>query len=155
MQHPKVSVIVPSYNHALYLPERIDSIFAQTYNDLELLIFDDASTDHTHRILSRYYGKPGIQIIVSHRNSGSAFPQWSRGISLARGEFVWIAESDDSADPRFLETLVPLLDENPHLGLAYCQSRLINEESVDTGDSLNWTSDLDPDRWKADFVNNG
>lgn len=155
MQHPKVSVIVPNYNHAIYLPERLDSILAQTYNDLELLILDDASSDDSHRILMRYYGKPRVQILVNGRNSGSAFPQWNRGIFLSRGEYVWIAESDDSTDPRFLETLVPLLDENPSLGLAYCQSRLVNAEGVEAGDSLEWTSDLDPERWKADFVNNG
>lgn len=155
MQHPKVSVIVPNYNHAIYLAERLDSILAQTYNDLELLILDDASRDGSHRILARYYGKPRVQILVTGRNSGSAFPQWNRGISLARGEYIWIAESDDSADPHFLEILLPLLDENPNLGLAYCQSCLIDKEGVAVGDSLAWTSDLDPMRWKFDFVNNG
>jgi glycosyltransferase involved in cell wall biosynthesis len=155
MQHPKVSVIVPNYNHAPYLSERLDSILNQTYNDLELIIIDDASTDESHRILTRYYSKPRVRIIVNSRNSGAAFPQWNRGITLAIGDYVWIAESDDSAHPRFLETLVPLLDENPHIGLAYCQSRLINREGTNIGDSLNWTSDLHPERWKSDFINDG
>jgi glycosyltransferase involved in cell wall biosynthesis len=155
MQHPKVSVVIPNYNHARYLCARIDSVLGQTYNDLELLILDDASTDDSHRILARYHSKPTVRILVNGRNSGSAFPQWNRGISLARGEYVWIAESDDAADPRFLETLIPLLDENPHVGLAYCQSRLINKEGRDVGDSLGWTSDLDPERWKSDFINDG
>lgn len=155
MHKPKVSVIVPTYNHAAYLSQRLDSIQRQTYNDLELIIIDDASTDDSHRILLRYYSKPRVRIVVNPVNSGSAFPQWNRGISLAEGEYVWIAESDDSADPHFLETLVPLLDENPGIGLAYCQSRLINEKGIDIGDSLNWTSDLDPKRWKQDFTNNG
>jgi glycosyltransferase involved in cell wall biosynthesis len=155
MTHPKVSVIVPNYNHAPYLFERLESILDQTYNDLELLILDDASTDDSYRILSGYYSKPRVQIVVNGTNSGSAFPQWNLAIHLARGDYVWIAESDDSADPHFLETLVPLLDQNPTLGVAYCQSRLINREGVDVGDSLNWTSDLDPDRWKVNFTNNG
>ena len=155
MQHPKVSVIVPNYNHAPYLVERLDSILSQTYNDLELLILDDASTDDSQRILTQYYGKPRVRILVSSTNSGSAFHQWNRGISLIKGEYVWIAESDDSADPRFLEMLVPLLDEMPNLGLVYCQSRIINGDGMEVGDSLDWTSDLDERRWKADFINNG
>jgi glycosyltransferase involved in cell wall biosynthesis len=155
MQHPKVSVIVPNYNHAPYLAQRLESILNQTYNDLELLILDDASTDDSYKILRRYYSKPRVRIVVNTANSGAAFPQWNRGIYLAKGEYVWIAESDDSADPHFLETLVPLLDETPNLGLAYCQSRLINKAGVKVGDSLNWTEDLDPKRWKFDFINNG
>ena len=155
MQNPKVSVIVPNYNHAPYLVDRVESILSQTYNDLELLILDDASTDDSQRILTQYYGKHRVRILVNSVNSGSAFPQWNRGISLVKGEYVWIAESDDLADPHFLETLVPLLDDNRSLGLAYCRSRIINESGVDVGDSLGWTSDLNPVRWEADFVNSG
>src|SRR5437660_3699913 len=155
MQHPKVSVIVPNYNHAPYLVERIESILGQTYNDLELLIMDDASTGDSHQILMRYSSNPRVRIFVNSTNSGSAFPQWNRGISLAEGEYVWIAESDDSADPHFLEMLIPVLDETPSLGIAYCQSHLMNTKSVDVGDSLDWTSDLDPQRWKDNFINDG
>src|SRR5882724_4939590 len=155
MQRPKISVIIPNYNHARYLAERIDSVLGQTFNDLELFILDDASTDNSHEILARYHSKPRVRILVNTRNSGSAFPQWNLGISYATGEYIWIAESDDSCDPRFLETLVPLLDENHEIGLAYCQSRLINKEGLETGSSLDWTSDLHPSRWKFDFVNNG
>jgi glycosyltransferase involved in cell wall biosynthesis len=155
MKHPKISVIVPNYNHAPYLFERLDSILNQTYNDLEILILDDASTDDSFRILRSYYSKPRVQIVVNGTNSGSAFPQWNLAIHLAKGDYVWIAESDDSADPHFLETLVPLLDQNPSLGVAYCQSRLINRQGGEVGDSLNWTSDLDPERWKTNFTNNG
>src|SRR5262249_50040947 len=102
MRYPKVSVIVPSYNHGPYLAERLESVLAQTYSDLELLILDDASTDDSHQILRRYYNKPRVQVLVNSANSGSAFSQWNQGISLTRGEYVWIAESDDSSDPHFL-----------------------------------------------------
>ena len=155
MQHPKVSVIVPNYNHSPYLVERIESILGQTYNDLELLILDDASTDDSLRILTRYYNRPRVRVLVNSMNGGSAFPQWNRGISLAKGQYVWIAESDDSADPHFLETLIPVLDETPSLGLAYCQSTLIDSTGVEVGNSLDWTSDLDPQRWKDNFTNDG
>jgi glycosyltransferase involved in cell wall biosynthesis len=155
MQRPKVSVIVPNHNHAPYLAERLDSILNQTYNDLELLILDDASTDNSLQVLAGYYSKPRVRIVVNTANLGAAIPQWNRGIYLSKGEYVWIAKADDSADPHFLETLIPFLDENENLGLAYCQSRLMNKAGVEVGHSANWTDDLDPARWRADFINNG
>lgn len=155
MKCPKVSVIVPSYNHCRYLSQRLDSILGQNFRDFELLILDDASTDASYSVLSNYYAKPQVRILVNSRNSGSAFRQWDNGITLARGEYVWIAESDDSADPRFLEVLVPLLDSDPSLGLAYCQSCLMDKQGEIVGSSLSWTEDLDADRWKSDYRNIG
>jgi len=155
MSTPKVSVILPSYNHCRYLRQRIDSILGQTFRDFDLHILDDASTDETHRVLLRYYRHPLVRITVNTRNSGTAFAQWNRGIRLARGEYIWIAESDDAADPRFLESLVPVLDDDPQIGLAYCQSRLVNKDGTVIGDSLPWTDDLDQERWRSDFRNFG
>jgi glycosyltransferase involved in cell wall biosynthesis len=155
MKCPKVSVIVPNYNHCRYLSQRLDSILDQSFRDFELLILDDASTDPSHSVLSGYYAKPEVRILVNSRNSGSAFHQWDHGITLARGQYVWIAESDDSADPRFLEILVPLLDSDPSLGLAYCQSCLVDKQGEVVGSSLSWTEDLDADRWKSDYRNIG
>jgi glycosyltransferase involved in cell wall biosynthesis len=152
---PKVSVIVPSYNHARYLRRRIDSILGQTFGDLELLILDDASTDDSLRVLLSYAGKPRVRLQVNPTNTGSAFRQWQKGISLARGEYIWIAESDDAAEPGFLERLVEVLDANPNVGLVYCQSQLIDTEDRAVGTSLDWTNDLDPCRWSAPFMNSG
>src|ERR1700687_1469114 len=103
--HARVSVIVPSYNHSQYLSQRLASVLDQSFRDLELLVLDDASTDDSHHKLVRVYSKPGVRFVITERNSGSAFPQWNRGIMMAKGDYVWIAESDDFADPRFLETL--------------------------------------------------
>jgi glycosyltransferase involved in cell wall biosynthesis len=155
MQSPKVSVVIPSYNHGRYLTQRMDSIFAQTYRDLETIVLDDASTDDSRLKLLPYYGWLRGRVVVNAVNGGSAFPQWNRGIALAKGEYVWIAESDDAADPRFLETLVPLLDENPGVGLAYCASKLIDADGRPVGDSFGHTSDLDPERWNAAYINSG
>jgi glycosyltransferase involved in cell wall biosynthesis len=155
MQHPKVSVIVPNYNHCRYLAERLDSILNQTFGDFELIVLDDASTDASHEVLARYFHQPRVQIFMNARNTGSAFSQWNRGISLAKGEYIWIAESDDSADPRFLETMVPLLDTQPSVGLAYCQSILIDRNNRELGTAASWTADLHPSRWTSDFVASG
>jgi glycosyltransferase involved in cell wall biosynthesis len=155
MRPPKVSVVVPSYNHGCFLAQRLDSILGQTFGDFEVIVLDDASNDGSHAVLARYHAKPRIRLVVNARNSGSAFPQWGRGIGMSKGDYVWVAESDDAADPRFLETLVPILDDDPAVGLAYCQSRLIDPLGTEIGNSLDWTRDLDPTRWAFDFRNRG
>ena len=99
---PTVSVVVPNYNHGRFLPQRIDSILGQTFQDFELILLDDCSTDNSRMILSSYAGDPRVRIEFNSANSGSPFKQWNKGVRLARGEYVWIAESDDYAEPRFL-----------------------------------------------------
>lgn len=121
MAAPLVSVIVPNYNHHLYLEERIESILAQEYQDFELILLDDCSPDNSVEIFERYRSNPKVShICVNTQNSGSTFKQWEKGISLARGEYIWIAESDDSADPRLLGSIVKGLKRNPSAVLGFC-----------------------------------
>ena len=104
---PLASVIIPNYNHAKYLEERIQSVLNQTYQNLELILLDDKSTDNSLEVINKYRDNPHVsQIVVNEHNSGSAFKQWHRGIELAIGELIWIAESDDYCSPTFLEVLV-------------------------------------------------
>jgi glycosyltransferase involved in cell wall biosynthesis len=124
---PQVSVIVPNYNHATYLKLRIDSILNQTYQDLELILLDDCSTDHSRDILLEYSNHPKVShCVFNEQNSGSTFRQWDKGIELAQGEYIWIAESDDWAENNFLEVLIAGLIEYPDAGLVYSASALID-----------------------------
>jgi glycosyltransferase involved in cell wall biosynthesis len=107
METVKVSVIVPNYNHSNYLRKRLDSIFNQTFQDFEVILLDDASTDNSVEILNEYRRHQKVShFIINEMNSGSTFKQWQKGIELAKGEFIWIAESDDWADEDFLKTLL-------------------------------------------------
>src|ERR1700752_894581 len=94
---PKVSVVVPNYNHARFLQKRIESILRQSYQDFELILLDDCSTDDSQAILSQYAGDARVRLEFNPVNSGSTFKQWNKGVGLARGKYVWIAESDDYA----------------------------------------------------------
>ena len=152
---PKVSVIVPNYNHARFLPRRLDSILCQTFSDFEIIVLDDASVDNSREIINRYLPNPRIRFYANERNSGSTFVQWNRGLELAQGEFLWIAESDDYAEPTFLETLLPVIRSNPELGLVYCQSWKVDSTDRVEGSNLEWTNDLDSRRWLASFHNWG
>ena len=148
---PRVSVVVPNYNHARYLQRRIDSILEQTYQDFELILLDDASTDESLRVFEQYRGDSRATLIVNSVNSGSPFAQWNRGVQLARGEYVWIAEADDDAERELLQTLVAELDNCPSAALAYCQSCIIDERGTRLGPATSWTDDLDPARWLTPF----
>lgn len=125
--HPIVSVIIPNYNHAPYLRERIESVVRQKFDDMEVIILDDCSTDNSHAIIEEYRGNPKISHIkYNQENSGTTFAQWRKGLLLARGKYVWIAESDDMADESFLSTLVPLLEANPRAVMAFSGSNIID-----------------------------
>lgn len=152
---PKVSVIIPNYNHARFLDQRILSVLGQTYRDMEVLILDDASTDNSISIIDKYRGDPRVRIVVNKTNSGSPFPQWNLGVKLACGEYIWIAESDDDAEPELLETLVHQLDNHPSVVLAYCQSWVMDGHGGRLNTPLSWNDNLDSKRWKSSFQNDG
>ncbi len=127
---PQVSVIIPNYNHAPYLKQRIDSVLHQTYADIEVIILDDCSTDNSKEIIEQYRNNKTIsQIIYNDANSGSTFKQWDKGIQLAKGEYIWIAESDDWCENNFLETIVSGLEKNNDAVFGYCQSFCVNDNS--------------------------
>ncbi|PBC74231.1 glycosyltransferase family 2 protein [Fibrobacter intestinalis] len=120
---PFVSVIVPNYNHAPYLKQRLDSVFNQTFQDFEVIILDDCSTDNSKEIIEEYRNRPQTShIIYNAINSGSPFKQWAKGFELAQGEYIWIAESDDWAELNFLEEMIRILDKHESLTLAFCES---------------------------------
>jgi len=128
---PKVSVIVPNYNHGNYLNQRIDSIIGQTYQDFELIILDDCSTDDSETVINQYREYPKVSHIVFNEvNSGTTFKQWKKGIELAKGEYIWIAESDDWCESNLLETLIKGLEGNPQCVMAYCQSYVIKGDNT-------------------------
>lgn len=124
---PVVSVIIPTYNQAAFLRERIESVLNQHFRDVEIIVLDDASEDETPEITNTYNNHPLMKIIRSETNSGSPFAQWQKGIELASGSLIWIAEGDDLAEPDFLSKLIPAF-ANPNVKMAYCASHVIDSE---------------------------
>jgi len=147
-----VSVVVPSFNYARFLRERIDGILAQTRQDFELILIDDASTDGSQAVLQSYADPPRVRVVLGEQNSGSPFVQWNRGVALARAPYVWIAEADDTAEPDLLARLTAVLDANPNVGLVHCGFRRIDDDGRVLGDSATWFGEIEPGRWDADFV---
>lgn len=128
MKNPKVSVIIPNYNHESYLDERIQSVLNQRYDNFEVIILDDSSEDNSCNVIERYRNNPHVSCILYNKeNSGSTFKQWAKGFSLAKGELIWIAESDDSCSPYLLQNLVYEFEKDSNLVLAYSLSLFIDE----------------------------
>lgn len=126
---PLVSVIIPNYNHARYLEQRLDSVFNQTYQNFEVIILDDCSTDNSLEIIEKYKNNPHLsQVVVNEANSGSVFKQWDKGINLAKGELIWIAESDDYCELTFLEEMVNALSAKKTVVVACAQYVFFNDD---------------------------
>ncbi|MES2804259.1 MAG: glycosyltransferase [Bacteroidota bacterium] len=153
---PLISVIVPNYNHEKYLVQRLECIFNQTYPNFEVILLDDCSTDKSQEILWEYAKNPKVShCIFNATNSGNTFVQWNKGIELAKGDYIWIAESDDFCELHFLEELIQPLLQDPEIKLVYCQSNKVNENGEITGNWLSRTDNLDPSLFLTNFVMDG
>ena len=129
-ESPLISVIVPNYNYACYMKERMDSILNQTFQDFEIIILDDASTDDSPQIIDQYRSLPQVSLIViTEMNSGTPFKQWQKGVRMARGKYIWIAEADDVADRNFLETTVSLMEKHPETSICHVGYAVIDSQS--------------------------
>lgn len=143
-----VSVIIPNYNHARYLKERIESVLNQSYQDFEIIILDDCSTDNSREIIEEYkYHQKVSKVIYNTQNSGSTFKQWQLGLVEAAGKYIWIAESDDYSDTTFLQIMIQKFTEE-QIVLAYCKTNIVQETGV-KGIFL-WGEQINPTFWGED-----
>lgn len=153
---PRISVVVPNYNYAKYIINRLDSIINQTFPIYEIVVLDDASTDDSIKLIEEYFQECKIpwQLVTNEQNSGSVFKQWKKGAELVRGDYLWIAEADDSAEPEFVETLIKFFNDT-EVVLAYSQSKQIDHNNnLLSNNYLSYTSDIG-DYWNQDYVISG
>jgi hypothetical protein len=158
MQLPRVSVVVPNFNYARYLPKRLASIAAQSIPIYEIIILDDCSSDNSAELIQelRHSLQPEPRIVINRTNGGSVFRQWQRGAQLARGDYVWIAEADDLAMPDFLERMLHGISTGDDVLMGYCQSEAIDENgSLLMPDYLSYTSELSAEHWAEPYVASG
>lgn len=152
---PKVSVIVPNYNHAPYLERRLQSIYGQSYKNIEVLLLDDNSSDHSRDILESYHlsHPANTRLIYSDVNSGGAFRQWSKGLKAASGDLIWIAESDDFCDKEFLTNLIRAFADESVM-LAYGKSVFVDQKEAPIAAGFEeYISDLVcADQWNGSYV---
>jgi len=149
---PLISVIVPNYNHEPFLRERLESIYNQDYDNYEVILMDDCSSDNSRELLLEYANKypDKTKVLFNEENSGGVFKQWKKGISIAKGELIWIAESDDYCSTNFLSSLKDYFQDESIL-IAYCRTVFVKDNKEITNIELN-LSDIDSFKWRNDFV---
>lgn len=125
--HPRVSIGMPVYNGERFLQEALDSILAQTFQDFELIISDNASTDRTQEICRAYVAKDQrIRYYCNTQNLGAAW-NFNRVFELSQGEYFKWAAYDDTCAPTFIEQCIQVLDQQPSVVLCHSQTRIIDE----------------------------
>lgn len=156
----KISVVVPNYNYSNYLYQRVYSILNQNYKIHELIISDDASKDNSLFYIKQIEQKisefVNVKVVVNDINSGNAFSQWQKGINLATGDYVWVAEADDYAKKNFLNEVVSPLKKNNNIVISYADTGFIDSNGYITKNSLVDQIDiLKTNHWNASYVNKG
>jgi glycosyltransferase involved in cell wall biosynthesis len=134
-QAGQVSVVVPSYNHAEYLIQRMESLLQQTYASIDILVIDDCSTQDNVEILRRYDQNPGMRMVLHQKNTGLV-PVMNQGIEQTSGEYILFAQCDDDCEPEMIQRLVEALQAHPSAGMAFCRSLLIDEAGRVLGDDF-------------------
>lgn len=154
----KVSVVIPNYNYENYIEERIDSILMQTYPIHELIILDDCSTDNSVNKIEEIIKKHpdvNIKFVKNEKNSGSVFSQWQKAFSLSTGNYVWIAEADDSCSHYFLENVMKGFD-SPNVVLSYAESMRIDENNkIISSSCRDWMLAVSSVKWNKSYINSG
>lgn len=125
---PKVTVAIPTYNRAHYLKEAIESVLAQTFEDYELLILDNASTDNTEEVV-RSFNDKRIKYIKNKINIGG-LNNFNKALDMAKGEYVIIFHDDDIMKPELLEKEVEILDKNDDVVLVATNISIINKRGM-------------------------
>jgi glycosyltransferase involved in cell wall biosynthesis len=130
MKAPKVSVCVPTYNYARYLPEAIESVLSQTFTDFELLVIDDHSPDNSREVMENYARRDDrIVFSVNDRNLGMV-ANWNLCLERARGEYVRFLFGDDYlVSPEALGSMVEVLDRYPRVVLTGSAREVVDESS--------------------------
>lgn len=154
--HPLVTIAIPTYNRAnAYLPQALESVFKQTYQNLDIIVADNCSTDDTERVV-RAYDDPRLRY-MKHSNNIGAFNNWSFCLEQARGTYLQFLFDDDLIDPDFIEVCMAAVDGRVDVGVILTGAREIDEhgkpfwqcENLADGDSvedffLGWFANRSP-----------
>ena len=125
---PLVSIVIPAHNAAPFLREMLDFLLAQTYDNIEIILLDDASTDATSEIAAEYAGAIAY---VRHPNNLGQFSNVNVGVARARGDLIATYHADDIYLPTIVEAQVSYLNAHPEVGAVFCADILVDAEGLE------------------------
>ncbi len=125
----QVSVIIPAYNKADFTARAVESVLAQTYGDIEIIVVDDGSVDETKSALAPYFGK----VKYLYKENGGASSARNLGIQQASGEYIAFLDCDDIYFPEKIEKSVKCLEANPDFGFVHTPVYFIDEKGETLG----------------------
>lgn len=145
-----ITAIVPNYNHARFLKERLRSIVDQTYPHIKIIVLDDCSTDNSREVITRIAAEcpRPIELHFNKKNAGNVFAQWRKGVELADQDLIWLCESDDFCDPKFAASMVKHF-QDMSVTMAFGQIQFCNAQGVfvdgmdkirQSAEDLDWSS---------------
>lgn len=144
---PTVDILIPTYNRADYLRETLQSVLAQTYKNLKVIVFDDASPDNTSAVVAEFCSDPRIVYVRHTKNLGMA-ENWKAVIAAATGDFFCLLNDDDTLETEFVENLVNPLINDENLILSFCNYWIMNSLGV----RLEVASDKNSRRFQVDTL---
>ncbi len=139
--NPTVSFVVPCYNYGAFVGQAIDSLLDQTFESIEIIAIDDASTDETPRMLGGYDGNPRVHVIRHERNRGHVH-SYNEGLMQSRGRFIGLLSADDyAARPDAVARQVAIFQEHPGVGFVYAAHQLVDPQGRVRSVSRPWEHD--------------
>jgi len=126
---PKVSILIPTYNRENLIKETVESALEQTYDDYEIIIVDNKSTDNTYKIAEEYADKNEKIKAFQNENNLGPVGNWKIALQKSSGEYIKFLWSDDLIDKMFLEKTVPILENNADIGFVYTKTEIFNKNS--------------------------
>jgi glycosyltransferase involved in cell wall biosynthesis len=151
---PTVSVIIPNCSHAGFLEKRIRSVFEQTFSDFEVIIINNRTDDNWLEVINKYKSLKNVAILSNIKNSGNVFSQWEFGVQEAKGELIWVVDTEDYCDAAFLEKMLPYFNDRD-VSLAYCSSYQVNDQDEIIENCRNRLGSLDSAHWQNDYIATG
>ena len=156
----KISVVIPNYNYANFMYQRLYSILSQKVKLKEIIILDDCSKDNSREVIDKIVDKISnyisIKKIYNEQNSGSPFKQWKKGFKEATGDYVWIAEADDYCSNKMLTKLTEKMKENKNIQIAYVDTAFIDKYGNIILKTIKNEIDIrHTGHWDSSFVENG
>ena len=148
-KNPKISVIVAVYNTQDYIDKCLDSLVNQSYENIEIIVIEDCSTDNSKEVLKKYENNKKCIISYNEKNSGLSYSR-NKGMKLSTGDYLGFIDSDDYVDEYYFEKLMNAIINN-QAEVAVCDMKLVYEEN----DSYQLSRCFDGDFNTLSVVNNG